>query len=83
MDNYSEKVNALGLTDSKSNYIKSLWKEHCRDIEGLYFMEDEGDHLLFGYSPGIDGVLGARQVNEGIPLHLRGLVRQGGSTTVL
>lgn len=43
MDNYSEKVNALGLTDSKSNYIKSLWKEHCRDIEGLHFMEDEGD----------------------------------------
>ena len=44
MDNYPERVKALGLPDSNSNYIKSLWKEHCRDITGLEFTDNEEDN---------------------------------------
>ena len=43
MDNYQERAKALGLPDSNSNYIKSLWKEHCRDIKGLEFTDNEND----------------------------------------
>lgn len=43
MDNYQERARALGLPDSNSDYIKSLWKEHCRDIKGLEFTDKENN----------------------------------------
>ena len=50
MDEYLKKAKALGLTQLKSNYIKHLWKVHCRDIQSLDFgsgdLDEDEDDIL-------------------------------------
>lgn len=31
------KADALGITKDTTNYLKKLWRIHCKDIEGLDF----------------------------------------------
>ena len=49
MDDHQERIEALGISRAKNNYINQLWKLHCRDIVGVEFMatdfEDAIDEL--------------------------------------
>ena len=46
MDNHQEKIKALGITRSKSNYINQLWKLHCRDVSGVDFMATDFEDTI-------------------------------------
>ena len=46
MDNHQEKIKALGITRSKSNYINQLWKIHCRDVSGVDFMATDFEDTI-------------------------------------
>ena len=43
MDNFTESAKALGLLNLKNNYIKYIWKIHCKDINGLEFSQSDRD----------------------------------------
>lgn len=46
MDNHQEKIKALGITRSKSNYINQLWKLHCRNVSGVDFMATDFEDTI-------------------------------------
>ena len=43
MDDFTESAKALGLLNLKNNYIKYIWKIHCKDIPGLEFSQTDRD----------------------------------------
>ena len=50
MDNLQEKMKALGITNSKGNYINQLWKLHCRDVLGVDFMATDFEDSIDEYT---------------------------------
>ena len=50
MDNLQEKMKALGIKNSKGNYINQLWKLHCRDVLGVDFMATDFEDSIDEYT---------------------------------
>lgn len=47
MDDHQERIEALGISRSKNDYIKQLWKLHCGDILEMDFITTDFDVSTF------------------------------------